>query len=160
MAYNVSPNRITGLSPFKIVFGRPPPLPLPNPEAHFPQPTAQHLFDHFLALKAGLRNIREQVYHKLEARKEQIRRSYDYMRRPLDITPGDYAYVYYPHTDKRFKLHPRAFGPYPVVGVHYQWGTGNVTGVTLNLGTDERPNHKRFARNRIHPFTYAHRNTN
>ena len=56
------------------------------------------------------------------------------MRKPLDIQPGDYAYVYYPNKDKLPKLHPRAFGPFPVKAVDYHWGTGQPSGVTLDLG--------------------------
>ena len=102
IAYNISPNRITGLSPFEITFGRPPPIPLPDPAAHFPTPTVEHLHDHLLALKTGLQNIKQQVRDKLEECREHIRPKYDYMH-------------------KLPKLHPRADGPFPVKCVARVW---------------------------------------
>ena len=90
MAYNFSPNRITGISPYEIVFGRPPPFPTPNPECGFLQPTVEGLSDHLLTLKVALQEIQAATQEKLEMRKEQIRRMFDKFRRPLNIKPGKY----------------------------------------------------------------------
>ena len=58
------------------------------------------------------------------------------------------------------KLHPKAYGPFPVVHISYLPGTCDPVGIIVNLGTAERPNHKRFARGRVHPFSYVHRDIN
>ena len=86
-----------------------------------------------------------------------MKASFDQARRPLRIKVGDYAYVYYPRTFKMRKLTPKAFGPFPVTKVSLMPGTGDPVGITVNMGTDEMPEEKRFARARIYPFSYVQR---
>ena len=54
MAYNFSPNAITGLSPFEIMFGRTPSFPLPNPERTVPKPSLHAVSDHYLAMRNAM----------------------------------------------------------------------------------------------------------
>lgn len=50
--------------------------------------------------------------------------------------------------------------PHPVVSISYLPGTCDPVGIIVNLGTPENPIHKRFARGRVHPFSYVHRDIN
>ena len=88
MAYNFSPNRITGISPYEIVHGHPPPFLLPHPEKSFLQPTVEGLSDHLLTLKVALSEVQEFTKEKLEERREKIRNMFDKFRKPLRIRPG------------------------------------------------------------------------
>ena len=160
MAYNVSPNKITGLSPYELLFGRPFPFPLPSPEDAFPLPTDRALADFSLTLQAGLAAARARVTERLQVRREQIKKMFDRFRQPMRIAPGDYAFVYYPKTLILPKLHPPTYGPFPVTKVDYRAGTQDVVGVYLDVGTEANPDIKRFARARVHPFTYTHRDIN
>ena len=63
----------------------------------------------------------------------------------------------YPRTKKYGKLHPLAAGPYPVIKVSHLEGTIHLTGVTLDIGSNGAPRLETFARERIHPFSYVHR---
>lgn len=91
---------------------------------------------------------------------EQVKLMFDKFRRPLRIVPGDYAYGYYLKTLNLPKLRPKAYGPYPVRGVDYRPFTRDPVGVTLNIGTSEEPCDKWFARGRVHPLSYVHRDIN
>ena len=93
MAYNFSPNRITGMSPYEINFGRPPPFPMPESCCNFLQPTAEGLSDYLLTLKASLEEIQSITKERLETRREHIRRMFDKFRRPLSIQPGEIMYI-------------------------------------------------------------------
>ena len=157
MAYNLSPNRITGISPYEVVFGRVPPFPIPNPEEHYLRPTEEGLSDYLLSLKTALAGIQETTSQKLRNRQEQVKRMFDKFRRPLEVKRGDYVYVYYPKAKKLEKLHPLATGPFLVTDVSYLAGTHSPTGVTVNTGTNERPEYRRFARERVHPLSFVHR---
>jgi len=160
MSYNMAPNRITGLSPYEIMFGRAPSVPLPHPERSVPLATEEALQDHLLALKMALHTSQRQVTEKLTERRNQIKRMFDKFRRPLTIEEGDYAYIYYPRTMMLPKLHPKAYGPFKVEHISRMPGTQEPVGITVNLGTEEAPRLKRFARARVHPLSYTHRDIN
>ena len=160
MAYNSSPNRITGMSPYEVLFGRPFPLPFPFAEDACPIPTDDQLGDHLLALQAGLAAAKARVTVRLEARRAQIKRMFDKFRQPMKIQPGDYAYVYFPKTMILPKLHPPTYGPFPVVAVDKRKGTEDVVGVYLEIEKQGKRKIKRFARARIHPLSYTHRDIN
>ena len=162
MSYNSTPNRITGMSPYEVLFGRPFPYPMALPEEACPKPTDPALADHLIALRAGLQAAKSRVTERLKQRREQIKKMFDKFRRPLRINEGDYAYVYYPKTTILPKLHPPTYGPFPVVKIDYRKGTEDVTGVHLHIGEDKegKPIVKRFARGRVHPLSYTHRDIN
>ena len=82
---------------------------------------------------------------------------FDKLRRPMRIKEGDYVYVFYPRTMEFTKLHPRSFGPYPVTHISHMPGTEDPVGVTVNIGTSEHPVDKRYARARVHPFSYVNK---
>ena len=155
MSYNCSPNRITGLSPHEIMFGRPPSFPLAHPNASFPAPTVENLSDRMFYTLHALNKAHEHISQKLEVRRDQIKAMFDKFRRLLKISVGDYAYVYYPQNQMLRKLHPKAFGPYPVVRVSFLPGTRDPIGITLDIGTEDEPNYRRFPRARVHPFSFT-----
>ena len=155
MTYNCSPNRITGFSPYEIMFGRPPAFPLANPDSGYTAPTVENLSDRALHVLSALRQAREHISDRLDVRRQQIKAMFDKFRQPLRIRVGDYAYVYYPPNRLLRKMHPKAFGPYPVVRVSFLPGTRDPVGVTLNFGTEEEPDLRRFPRARVHPFSFT-----
>ena len=77
----------------------------------------------------------------------------------MRIKEGDYVYIFYPKTMKFTKLHPRSLGPFPVMYVSRMLGTEDPVGVTINIGTEEQPIHKQYARARVHPFSYVYKDT-
>lgn len=160
MSYNCSPNKITGFSPYEIIYGRPASFPLPNPELNIPVNTAEKLWDYMLQVRSSIAAAQKIITDKLTNRREQIKRMFDRFRSPLTIDEGDYVFVYYAPTMKHQKLHPRAYGPFPVIHVSRLAGTQEPVGVTVNIGSAEQPLLKRFARGRVHPFRYLHRDIN
>ena len=156
-AYNCSPNAITGLSPFEIVFGRTPSFPLPNPEQHIPRIGMEEQGDHFLSIMRAMKEGQEYTHRHLLKRREQIKNMFDKFQRPMRMKEGDYVYVFYPKTMGFTQLQPRAFGPFPVTCVSRMLGTEDPVGVTVNIGTSEQPIYKRYARARVHPLSYVHR---
>ena len=93
--------------------------------------------------------------YRLEKRKNQIKAMFDKFRQSLKIKVGDYVDVYYPKTHRRAKLHSMTFGPFPVTHLSYMPGINNVVGVTVDTGILEEPCPKRYARARVHPFSYV-----
>lgn len=160
MSYNTSPHPVLGLSPYEAMFGRTFPCPIPDPRGVRYESTVESLSDHLLTIQAALASAHDLISLKLKHRRDNIKKMFDKFRQPLRVAEGDYAYIYYPKTFKLPKLSPRAYGPFPVLGVDRLLHTQEVLGVTVNLGTEDKPIPKRFARSRIHPLSYAHRDIN
>lgn len=96
----------------------------------------------------------------MESRRNYIQNMFNRFRRPLKLKEGDYAYVYAPHDTILRKFQPRATGPFPVTHIHRLKGTNEPMAVELNIGTEDVPILKTFARYRILPLQYSHRDIN
>lgn len=112
-AYNCMQNRSTGLSPFAIVYTKPPSLTtdlsLPTSGSHA---TAEQLATTFT-------DIQQQVTHSLEFANAKYKQQADKHRRQKDFTVGDLVVVFLRR--ERFpsgtyhKLQNKKIGPFPIL---------------------------------------------
>ena len=139
-AYNRSPAYATGHSPFEVVYGVNPYMPLdliPLPKDELVHKDAND------KLKAMMK-LHQQVREKIEAVNELYKQKSNKHRKPRVFQDGDLVWVYmrkerFPNKRKN-KLMPRAEGPYRVVSRvndnAYKVDLGGDHGVhaTFNVG--------------------------
>nr|KAJ0226813.1 hypothetical protein LSAT_V11C100043320 [Lactuca sativa] len=152
-AYNRSPTYATGHSPFEVVYGVNPYMPLdliPLPKDELVHKDAND------KLKAMMK-LHQQVREKIEAVNELYKQKSNKHRKPRVFQDGDLVWVYmrkerFPNKRKN-KLMPRAEGPYRVVsrvndnaykvdlggdhGVHATFNVGDLSPYLDDDGLDE-----------------------
>ena len=155
MAYNRCPKEEIGFSPYELVFGRVPPLPVQVPEEVLTDeyPTHPNYMTYLANLQANLMEARGILDLRLEARRQRMKSSFDHRRSPLRIEKGEFAYIAYPFSKKIKKLEARAKGPYLVTQVTKHPETGDVVSIEVEV---KDPNTgqsviKRYPRRRIRP---------
>ena len=115
-AYNTTPVSKIGFTPFELVFGRPPTLPVDllvsNP-ALFEDD--QYRFNLFLTKR--LRDMYDLVRKNQTDRNAKMKARYDASHRPISYQVGDYALLYRPADEDESitKLHTPFKGPYEVI---------------------------------------------
>lgn len=158
MAYNQTPNPVTHFSPYELVFGRVPPLPLSAEQLARQEEIKYNHSDHLICIQRALKQAHEVAEAQLSSRRVQMKRTFDRCRQPLRLKKGDFVYIYYPYSTKLRKLHPKAFGPFPVTKVSTLPGTCEAVGVAVQIGVTEAgdPVVKRFPRCRVRPVRAHH----
>lgn len=151
MTYNHTPNDITGFSPYELVFGKTPPLPIRIPDMP-DELTKASANDHVNFLRMNLEEFNTLASSNLVARQEAMEKQYNRFRSALMVKPGDWVYVTHPYDHQIKKLDPRAYGPFKVTRAPTN-AAGHVMWVEClckeGAETEEKP--KIFPRRRIRP---------
>jgi hypothetical protein len=114
-AYNSSVNRSTGLSPFEIVTGKRPQVPLDLTPLSLHSPSSQEAdeFSHHI------QNIHAEVRRRLVVSAKKYKENADLHRRPVSFEVGDFVLARL--RPERFprgsfhKLHHRRVGPFQII---------------------------------------------
>jgi ribonuclease HI/transposase InsO family protein len=158
-AYNSCPNEMTGFSPYELVFGRMPILPMKIPDdvldpSDWKGEKAKAPYDYLQEVKKSLEEAYEIVNAKAYQRRLRMKDHYDKSRSELLLEVGDYVYITWPFSKKLKKFEPRCYGPYPVIEISRHPETNDIVSVVCNLATagatEVLP--KRFPRRRIRPI--------
>ena len=119
-AYNTARQESTGFSPFFLLYGREPVLPIdlelqanPNPQVHEDDAS----MDYAERLMKELKAAKVLVKLRMELAQEKQKRIYNEKRREQEFNPGDLVLIYKPlrKIGKSEKLLHRWLGPYKVV---------------------------------------------
>ena len=156
MAYNATPNRISGFSPYELMFGRTPPIPTTQDIDAAVATTDIDRYSHLLTIQKALKDAHEHTYQSKTARNILIAKRYNRCRQPLDLNVNDFVYVYQAYNAKSRKLTAQACGPFRVTEVCKHPHTNQVTGATVDIGTPGRPLHRRYPRYRLRPLHHRH----
>ena len=154
-AYNSTPNRLTGLSPFELVFGRSPWLPNPKVTNEEPATTAEAT-TYSWKLKSVLDKAHAMANQRIGERNQYLQRLFNSHRQPLHISEGDFVYLYLKYSHRPVKLSPKAFGPFQVKETTRHPESNEIISVSLNMGTKDQPKIVRFPRYRVRPIGYRH----
>ena len=139
-AYNASSHRATGFSPFQIVTGRNPNLPVDL----VPIPSSKAASTEALNYANDLTELHNLTKARITAYNSKIKDSVDTRRRSLTYQVGDMVMVRLrPERyamEKAHKLHPRAVGPFPIrqvinpnaydVHIPPEWGISSTVNIS------------------------------
>ncbi|KAJ0454022.1 putative nucleotidyltransferase, Ribonuclease H [Helianthus annuus] len=114
-AYNRAPNKTTGISPFKVVYGLNPPTPLDlavlDTSSKFSQEACE--------LAADIKSIHQQIHDKITQANELLKYKRDKGRKHILFKPGDLVWLHFRKerfpSKRRSKLSPRSEGPFKVL---------------------------------------------
>ena len=113
-AYNSCPIEALEFSPFEMVFGRSPRLPVvvPIDESQANSRTRREAAQYLKQLQTALQHLHAYVTERTVQRRQRMTDVYNSHRSPLVLEVGDHVYVTHPYSKKPKKLDPRAKGPY------------------------------------------------
>ncbi|GKB66300.1 gag-pol polyprotein [Tanacetum coccineum] len=114
-AYNRAPNKTTGISPFKVVYGLNPSTPLDLAVLDTTSKFSKEASD----LAMEIQTIHQQVHDKITKNNELLKYRRDKGRKHVLFKPGDLVWLHmrkerFP-TKRRSKLSPRSDGPFKVL---------------------------------------------
>eukprot|EP00795_Rhopilema_esculentum_P013630 gene13630-biopygen3615 len=146
-AYRVSPHASTGESPFYLLYGREPRLPvdaaLLSPSAHLSSSVAEHR----ARILTNLENAQRIVSSKTQLAQQKMKEYYDRSSKPVLYDIGDKVWVFTPKNKKGLskKLLHNYHGPYRIVA--------KLSPVHFRLRTlDNRPVSVPVHANRLKPY--------
>ena len=135
-SYNVATHASSGHSPFQLVYGRRPnvPLVLRDPSTH-----SRYSEDETVQRLRAQAVMQREVIENEEAAWREQKRQFDKRSKSKVVKPGDVVYVNRPHTGNQFqKFQPLFMGPYEVLkitensGVEIKRTDGKITLVHLD----------------------------
>ena len=155
-AYNSCPIEALEFSPYELVFGRSPRLPITVKidEEQINSPQRVEAAQYLRQLQFALEYAHEYVEEKTIQRRQRMTDTFNNKRSPLLLKAGDHVYITHPYNQKPRKLEPRARGPYKVEKVSQHPDTHDVVSVTVDItppGCTEKQ-FKVFARKRLRPI--------
>ena len=155
-AYNACPIEALDFSPFEMVFGRSPRLPVAVPidESQINSPTRAEAAQYLKQLVTALTHAHRCVEEKTSQRRTRMADAFNSRRSPLMLEAGDHVYITHPYSIKPKKLEPRARGPYKVIKVTHHPTTQDVVSVEVDVtppGSEQKVS-KWFPRRRLRPI--------
>ena len=155
-AYNSCPIEALEFSPYEMVFGRSPILPIPVKidEGLINSPTRVEAAKYLQQLQLALKNTHDFVIERTVQRRQRMTDAFNAQRSPLLLKVGDHVYITHPYSRKPPKLEPRARGPYQVTTVSHHPVTKEIVSVEVDVtppGQSEKKL-KRFPRRRLRPI--------
>jgi transposase InsO family protein len=130
MAYRAAPHKSTNDSPYYLVFGREPRLPL-DVSLHLPADEKQGITEYKSSVTQRIARGIKLAQRALEKARQQYEKHYNTGRSPLEFSVGDSVWLYIPHISKGLskKFSSPWCGPFRIAQkispLLYELGRGN-----------------------------------
>lgn len=158
MSHNRSPNDATGFSPFELMFGKAPhmPIAISLDEIQSTEWRTTQALDHLSRVQISLKEAYDIAQALGDKKRQQMKAAFDRYRPTFKVQIGDFVYIAEPFSKKLKKFQPRAYGPFPVTHVTHHPQTNDIVGIQVDT-TDSKlwdPPVQYFARRRLRPLRF------